>query len=135
VGSRIPGTGASLSAKRRRSPAAKEPAPRESAFTSTCSNDHLPGYVKWADDIRAKVACVAVNDIFVMNAWTNARVVNYKVLMLADGNGDFKAMGRELDSRAFAWESTRSATPPSSRMACSRPCTSGGEMKESGAGK
>jgi peroxiredoxin len=76
------------------------------AFTSTCSNDHLPGYVKWVDDIKARgvdvVACVAVNDIFVMNAWANARGVDDKILMLADGNGDFaKAMGRELDSRAF----------------------------------
>ena len=76
------------------------------AFTSTCSNDHLPGYVKWADDIRAKgvdvVACVAVNDVFVMHAWANARGVDEKILMLSDGNGDFaKAMGRELDSRGF----------------------------------
>jgi peroxiredoxin len=76
------------------------------AFTSTCSNDHLPGYVKYVDDIKAKgvdvVACVAVNDVFVMNAWANARGVDDKILMLSDGNGDFaKAMGRELDSRAF----------------------------------
>jgi peroxiredoxin len=76
------------------------------AFTSTCSNDHLPGYVKRVDDLKAKgtdvVACVGVNDVFVMHAWANARGVDEKILMLADGNGDFaKAMGREMDSRAF----------------------------------
>lgn len=76
------------------------------AFTSTCSNDHLPGFVKRADDLKAKgvdvIACVGVNDVFVMNAWANARGVGDSILMLADGNGDFaKAMGQELDSRAF----------------------------------
>jgi peroxiredoxin len=76
------------------------------AFTSTCSNDHLPSFVKRADDIKAKgvdvIACVAVNDASVMHAWGNARGVGDKILMLADGNGDFaKAMGQELDGRAF----------------------------------
>lgn len=76
------------------------------AFTSTCSNDHLPGFVKRADDIKAKgvdvIACIGVNDASVMHAWANARGVGDKILMLADGNGDFaKAMGQELDARAF----------------------------------
>ncbi|HEX2643696.1 MAG TPA: peroxiredoxin [Thermoanaerobaculia bacterium] len=76
------------------------------AFTPTCSDGHLPGFVKRGDDLRAKgvdlVACVAVNDVFVVHAWGNARGVGDQVMMLADGNGDFaKAMGQELDARAF----------------------------------
>jgi peroxiredoxin len=76
------------------------------AFTPTCSDGHLPGFVNRADDLRAKgvdlIACVAVNDVFVVHAWGNARGVGDKVTMLADGNGDFaKAMGQELDARAF----------------------------------
>lgn len=76
------------------------------AFTPTCSDGHLPGFVERAADLKAKgvdlIACVAVNDVFVMHAWGNARGVGDKVTMLADGNGDLaRAMGLDLDGRAF----------------------------------
>jgi peroxiredoxin len=72
------------------------------AFTPTCSAKHLPGYVENAGAIRAKgvqtIACLSVNDAFVMDAWGKDQKVGDKVLMLADGNGDFtKALGLELD--------------------------------------
>jgi peroxiredoxin len=73
------------------------------AFTPTCSNKHLPGFVEKAGDIKGKgidtIACVAVNDAFVMGAWGRAQNCDGKVEMLADGNGDFtKALGLELDA-------------------------------------
>ena len=73
------------------------------AFTPTCSKQHLPGYVANADAIKAKgvdtIACVAVNDVFVMDAWGKAQHVGDKVLMLADGNAEFtKKLGLELDA-------------------------------------
>jgi peroxiredoxin len=73
------------------------------AFTPTCSDHHLPGFVERAEEIRAQgvdlIACVAVNDVYVMDAWAKAREVGEKILMLADGNGDFaRAMGLEQDS-------------------------------------
>jgi glutaredoxin/glutathione-dependent peroxiredoxin len=76
------------------------------AFTPTCSAKHLPGYVELADKLRAKgvdtIACMAVNDVFVMNAWGEASNVAGKVLMLADGNGDYaRALGLEMDGRGF----------------------------------
>lgn len=76
------------------------------AFTPTCSDHHLPGYVMRAEEILAKgvdtVACVAVNDHHVMGAWSNARGTGDQILMLADGNGDFaRAMGLEVDLSAF----------------------------------
>jgi len=76
------------------------------AFTPTCSDHHLPGFVLRADDLRAKgvdaVACIAVNDVFVMGAWGQAQNTGDSVLMLADGNGDFAAeMGLELDGSGF----------------------------------
>lgn len=76
------------------------------AFTPTCSMNHLPGYVALADELAAKgvdtVACMAVNDLFVMSAWGEDREVEDKVLMLADGNGDYtRALGLELDARSF----------------------------------
>jgi peroxiredoxin len=72
------------------------------AFTPTCNDHHLPGFVMQADDILAKgvdrIACVAVNDGFVMGAWGNAQGVGDKILMLADGSGEFTAAtGLELD--------------------------------------
>ena len=72
------------------------------AFTPTCSQRHLPGYVEKAAELKAKgidqIACVAVNDAFVMGAWGKAQDVGDKVLMLADGSGDFtRAIGLELD--------------------------------------
>ena len=76
------------------------------AFTPTCSDYHLPGFVEQADAIKARgidlIACVAVNDHFVMEAWAKAREVGDRILMLADGNGDFaRAMGLEMDSSRF----------------------------------
>jgi len=76
------------------------------AFTPTCDAKHLPGFVQLADQLRAKgvdtLACMAVNDVFVMNAWGKASNVGEKILMLADGNGDYaKALGLELDAKGF----------------------------------
>jgi peroxiredoxin len=76
------------------------------AFTPTCSDHHLPGFVMRADEIRAKgvdtIACLSVNDPFVMGAWGRDQGVGDRVLMLADGNGDFtRAVGLELDGRRF----------------------------------
>jgi peroxiredoxin len=72
------------------------------AFTPTCSDHHLPGFVMQADEILAKgvdrIACVSVNDAFVMGAWGNAQGTGDKILMLADGNGEFTtATGLVLD--------------------------------------
>ncbi len=76
------------------------------AFTPTCSAKHLPGFVNKAGEITAKgvdtIACVSVNDVFVMNAWGKDQQADGKVMMLADGNGEFtKAMGLELDGKGF----------------------------------
>lgn len=73
------------------------------AFTPTCSKQHLPGYVHNAEAIKAKgvdtIACMAVNDAFVMDAWGKAHSVGDKVLMLADGNAEYtKKLGLELDA-------------------------------------
>jgi glutaredoxin/glutathione-dependent peroxiredoxin len=73
------------------------------AFTPTCDARHLPGYVELADAIRAKgvdtIACTAVNDAFVMSAWGKHGKVGDKILMLADGNGDYvKLLGLELNA-------------------------------------
>jgi glutaredoxin/glutathione-dependent peroxiredoxin len=76
------------------------------AFTPTCDAKHLPGFVQLADQIRAKgvdtIACMAVNDVFVMNAWGKASVVGDRMLMLADGNGEYaRALGLELDAKGY----------------------------------
>jgi peroxiredoxin len=76
------------------------------AFTPTCSDHHLPGFVLRADELRAKgvdtIACVAVNDAFVMGAWGQSQNTGDSVLLLADGNGDFTAeMGLEMDGSGF----------------------------------
>ena len=76
------------------------------AFTPTCDAKHLPGYVQQADALKAKgidtVACMAVNDVFLMNAWGKASNVGDKVLMLADGNSEYsKALGLELNATGF----------------------------------
>ena len=75
------------------------------AFTPGCSNTHMPGYVVNADKIKAKgvdtIACVSVNDAFVMGAWGHQQNAD-AILMLADGNGVFtKALGLELDATGF----------------------------------
>ena len=76
------------------------------AFTPTCSAKHLPGFKIHAAELRAKgvdtIACVSVNDVFVMKAWGENQGVGDDVLMLADGNGDFtRAIGLELDGSRF----------------------------------
>ena len=76
------------------------------AFTPTCSAKHLPGYVEKAADIKGKgvdtIACLSVNDVFVMNAWAKDQNARDDVLMLADGNGDFaSAIGLEMDGSGF----------------------------------
>lgn len=76
------------------------------AFTPTCSARHLPGFVDKIDELRAKgvdeVACTAVNDAFVLNAWAEQAGAHGKVTMLADGNGDFaEAIGLAADFTKF----------------------------------
>ena len=76
------------------------------AFTPTCDAKHLPGFVEFADRIKAKgvdtIACTAVNDVFVMNAWGKHGNVGDKILMLADGNGAYvKSLGLEMDGTKF----------------------------------
>lgn len=76
------------------------------AFTPTCDAKHVPGYLQHFDALKSKgvdtIACMAVNDMFVMNAWGKSSHVGDKVLMLADGNGDYtRALGLELDARGF----------------------------------
>ncbi len=76
------------------------------AFTPTCSAKHLPGYVEHADELKKKgvdqIACVSVNDAFVMGAWGDQQGAGDKVAMLADGNGDFtRALGLEMDATRF----------------------------------
>jgi peroxiredoxin len=75
------------------------------AFTPTCSAKHLPGFVDKAAELKAKgideIACTAVNDPFVMGAWSKAGG-SADVTMLADGNGDFaEALGLTMDGSAF----------------------------------
>ena len=75
------------------------------AFTPTCSNAHLPGYVVKADELKAKavdsIVCLSVNDAFVMDAWGKDKNAD-QLLMVADGNGDFtKALGLEMDGSGF----------------------------------
>lgn len=75
------------------------------AFTPTCSAKHLPGYVEKIEEFRRRgvdVACLSVNDAFVMGAWAKNQNVPEDVHMLADGNGAFtQALGLELDATAF----------------------------------
>ncbi len=86
------------------------------AFTPTCSAKHLPGFVQNADAFKAKgvdtVACISVNDAFVMGAWGKDQGTEGKVEMLADGAAQFaKAIGLELDlnARGMGWRSQRYA--------------------------
>ncbi|MGK2942889.1 MAG: peroxiredoxin [Immundisolibacter sp.] len=76
------------------------------AFTPLCSGQHLPGYVKLADQFKAKgvasIVCVSVNDAFVMGAWGKDQQVGDKVLLAADGNAEFaKAVGLDMDGSGF----------------------------------
>ena len=76
------------------------------AFTPTCSAKHLPGFVEQATALKGKgvdtVACMAVNDVFVMDAWGKDQGAGDSVMMLADGNGEYaQALGLEMDGTAF----------------------------------
>ncbi len=76
------------------------------AFTPTCSAKHLPGFVNNAEELKKKgvevIACLSVNDAFVMDAWGKAQNAGEKVLMLADGNADFaKATGLTMDGTGY----------------------------------
>jgi glutaredoxin/glutathione-dependent peroxiredoxin len=76
------------------------------AFTPTCSARHLPGFIDKADALKEKgvdeIACTAVNDAFVMGAWSKSAGADGKVTMLADGNGDFaQAVGLVMDGSKF----------------------------------
>ena len=76
------------------------------AFTPTCSAKHLPGFVEHAKEIKGKgvdtIACLSVNDAFVMDAWGKDQKVGDSVLMLADGNADFsKAVGLTMDGTGY----------------------------------
>ena len=76
------------------------------AFTPTCSAKHLPGFKEKAADLRGKgidaIACVSVNDVFVMKAWGEDQAVGEDIIMLADGNGAFtKDIGLDMDASKF----------------------------------
>ena len=75
------------------------------AFTPTCSERHLPGFIEHFDEFRGKgveVACISVNDPFVMQAWGQSQHVPEGLIMLSDGNADFtRAMGLELDASGY----------------------------------
>ncbi len=75
------------------------------AFTPTCSEKHLPGFVEHFNDFRKRgieVACMSVNDPFVMQAWGQSQNAPEGLMMLADGNGEFaRALGLELDASAY----------------------------------
>ena len=76
------------------------------AFTPTCSAKHLPGFIQYAGAFHEKaidlIACLSVNDAFVMGAWGHTQGAGDKVIMLADGNGDFtKSVGLEMDATKF----------------------------------
>ena len=76
------------------------------AFTPGCSMKHVPGFVRHYDDIKAKgvdlIACLSVNDAFVMGAWEKDQKAEGKVMMLADGNADFtKAVGLSMDGSGY----------------------------------
>jgi peroxiredoxin len=86
------------------------------AFTPTCSDHHLPGFVLRAEDLEAKgvdtIACVSTNDAFVMGAWGKAQGTDDKILMLSDGNGEFTAqlgLGLDLSASGLGSRSQRYA--------------------------
>lgn len=76
------------------------------AYTPTCSAQHLPSFLEHHQTLKAvgydRIVCMAVNDIFVLQAWAKAAGIGDEIIMAADGNGDFsRALGLELDARAF----------------------------------
>ena len=110
------------------------------AFTPTCSAAHLPGYVVNNDEIKAKgvdtIACLSVNDAFVMGAWGDNQNVEDNVLMLADGSASFtQAIGLELDlsARNFGVRSQRYAMIVDDGVVTHLNVEEGGEFKVSNA--
>ncbi len=110
------------------------------AFTPTCSAQHLPGFLGNADAIKAKgvdtIACVAVNDAFVMDAWGKDQNVADKVLLLADGSGDFsRALGMEFDltSKGLGVRSQRYSMIVEDGVVKALNIDEGGALKASGA--
>lgn len=86
------------------------------AYTPTCSARHLPGFMEKASDFRAKgvelIACVSINDAFVMGAWAKKHAVSDDITMLADGNGAFTqalGLGRDMSERGMGLRSQRYA--------------------------
>ncbi|MAI80640.1 MAG: peroxiredoxin [Deltaproteobacteria bacterium] len=78
------------------------------AFTPTCSEQHFPGFIDHAADIKSKgvdvIACMSVNDAFVMDAWAKDRGAGEDITLLADGNADFaKALGLEMDGTGIGF--------------------------------
>jgi peroxiredoxin len=76
------------------------------AFTPTCSAKHLPGFKQLASQIKGKgvdtIACISVNDAFVMRAWAEDQAIGDDIVMLADGGADFaRALGLEFDAAKF----------------------------------
>ena len=76
------------------------------AFTPACSAQHLPGFIEKSDELKAKgvdnIACLSVNDVFVMGAWSKDQGAEGKVTLLADGNADYvTALGLQLDATGF----------------------------------
>jgi glutaredoxin/glutathione-dependent peroxiredoxin len=78
------------------------------AFTPTCNNAHLPGFLANLDAFKAKgidtVACTAVNDVFVLDAWAKSTGAQDKIMFLSDGNGDFaRALGLDMDGTGIGF--------------------------------
>jgi peroxiredoxin len=78
------------------------------AFTPTCSNSHLPGFLANLDAFKAKgvdtIACTAVNDVFVLDAWAKSTGAGDKILFLSDGNGDFaRGLGLDMDGSGIGF--------------------------------
>ena len=110
------------------------------AFTPTCDAKHLPGYIEMAAALRAMgvdtIACMSVNDVFVMKAWGKSAGADGAVLMLADGNGDYaRALGLELDATGFGMgkRSQRFALIVKDGVATQVNVESGGDFKVSAA--
>jgi len=110
------------------------------AFTPTCDAKHLPGYIEKASALRAKgvdtIACMSVNDVFVMKAWGKSAGADGTVQMLADGNGDYaRALGLELDATGFGMgkRSQRFALIVKDGVATQVNVESGGDFKVSAA--
>jgi peroxiredoxin len=78
------------------------------AFTPTCNNNHLPGFLANLDAFKGKgidtVACTAVNDVFVLDAWSKSTGAQDKIEFLSDGNGDFaRALGLDMDGSGIGF--------------------------------